>query len=92
MIASGELRRQLDHVEKLADALALLCALQAEVELDRTAENVVDPLARIERGIRHLEDELHLLQLAAFALVEAGLQPVAVQQDLPFRSRAAGRT
>ena len=74
-------------MEQLADALALFLTIQPKVECKRAAENVVDFLARIERGVRHLKDELHFLKLAATAFPEIGLQRFPIQQYIPRARR-----
>ena len=71
--------------------LRLLFAPESEVELDRPAEDVVDPLARVERGVRHLEDELHLLELAPVAVAEVRLEPIAVEGHLSLARRQQAR-
>ena len=45
---------------------------------------MVDPLARVERGVRHLEDELDLLKLAPVAIPEVRLELLAVERHLPL--------
>ena len=90
-IAPGKLRRQLHHLQQFADALPLFLPLQSEIELQRAAQNAADPLARIERDIRHLEHELDFLELAAGPLLETGLERLPVQQYLSLgRGQQAG--
>ena len=47
--------------------------------------------ARVERGVRHLKDELHLLQLRAGAVAEAGPEPVSIEQHLALAGRQQTR-
>ena len=67
-LAAGELVRepvvvlglQADAVEQVLHAALQLRAAGQPVQLERVADDLAHPLARIERGERVLEDHLHL--------------------------------
>ena len=52
---------------------------------------MVDPLARVERGVRHLEDELDLPELAPVAVPEARLESIAIEGHLSVARRQQAR-
>jgi len=60
----------------------------AAVELERTRQDLVDPVTRIERGIRMLEDDLHVAAVSGVHVARAA-DLVLVEGDLALRSAQA---
>ena len=61
-VAHGVLGVEADELHQLHDALAALLLVFAQlVHVERFADDVFDRHARVERGVRILEDHLHLL-------------------------------
>src|SRR5256885_15743653 len=55
----GEIRVETDHAQKLLNSLGLLLASCEVMHLDWLADDVAHGHARIQRGVRILEDHLH---------------------------------
>src|SRR5256885_14226690 len=55
----GEIRVETDHAQKLLNSLGLLLPACEVMDLDRLADDVAHGHARIQRGVRILEDHLH---------------------------------
>ena len=61
-VAHGVLGVEADELHQLHDALAALLLVFAQLmHVERFADDVLDRHARVERGVRVLEDHLHLL-------------------------------
>ena len=58
-VAIQVLLRQPDPIQRLDHALAALRPGEARVHCERQSDDLLDRLARIERRIRILEDDLH---------------------------------
>ena len=59
-VALGVLGVEADRLEQLGDALLALGLGADVVDLERLADDVADAHARVERGVRVLEDDLHV--------------------------------
>ena len=89
--AHRELRTQVHHGQQLPNPILLRPAAQPEAHLQRSAENVADPVPRVERGVRHLVDELHPAQLVSGAPAVRPVNGVPVEADLtPDGGKQAG--
>ena len=71
-LAAGELVREAvvvlgvepDPLEQLVDRVAYAAAVDDPVQAQRVADDLGDPLARVQRRVRVLEDHLHLASAA----------------------------
>src|SRR5712691_5780753 len=72
-IAARRARLEADELQQLRDPLAAARARNDVVERERLGQDLADGQARIERGIRVLEDELRVApQRPELALLEGG--------------------
>ena len=95
-LATGELRGQavdiflrvhLDQLEKLFHSAAFFGALEPQIEFDGPANDLADPLARIQRGIGHLVNHLDLTELVDTALAVIGRKNLVPECDLAGHRR-----
>jgi hypothetical protein len=67
------IRQEADTLEQVGDAVGQIPALGEAVDHQRLAHQVADIHARIERGVRVLEDHLHVAAYGASRIAgEAG--------------------
>ena len=78
---------QADDLEELLDAPLALGGRPDAVELERLADDEPDPLARVERRVRVLEDHHHVRAGAGASRV-ARARDVAALEDDPARPSA----
>ena len=70
---------EFDHLHQLPQAPFLRIARHAEIERQRTADDIADAVPGIHRGIRHLVDHLRLAQLVLGAAMVVPGQFLAVE-------------
>ena len=78
-VAAGEGRVEPHVLERLAHAVSARLAAQPEEQLQRTTHDLVHALARVERGIRVLEDELDLAPHVLAARLDASRRGPALE-------------
>src|SRR5256714_7252578 len=71
------------EAEQLLDAPLRLPPLDGAVHLDRAADDLTDPLPRIQRRVGILEDHLHLATERAELAPRQSRDVAAVEEDLP---------
>ena len=69
----------MSKIEQFAHAFAARLSGQTEIERQRPADDFLDADARIERGIRHLKNDLHPAELILRSLRECWRQRFAVE-------------
>ena len=77
-----------DVLERLLDAGAALLAVQTEEQLERTPHDLMHALARVERRVRVLEDELDLAPDVPRTRLDGRREAPALERD-PAGERAA---
>ena len=91
-IAFGEWWRQLDHIQKLEKPSVFRVASQPAIEFQRPADDVLDPLARVQCRVRHLINELNLAKLFPRPVAKIGRDALAIQlQSAVARRQEPGK-
>ncbi len=100
-VAVGEVRVEPDRLQQLLHALVAVAAIDEVMDLHRLGDDRADRHARVERGVRVLEDHLHvaahlahvarvqLRQVLALELHLAGGRLVELQDGAARRALAA---
>ena len=81
-VTLGKGRRKLDHLQKLEKPLVFRRPGQPAIEFKRPADDVLDPLARVQGGVGHLIDELHLAKLFPRPVAKIRGDALAIQLQM----------
>src|SRR5260221_2300336 len=79
------MRGQADEIEELGNPLALLIGRKPVVEGKWPLQDALDRLGRVQRGVRHLKDDLNLAKLLARAPGSRRRQRHAVEENRSCR-------
>src|SRR5262249_31330479 len=77
------LRRQAHGLQELLHACLALAGVAEPVDLHRIADDRADALSRVQRGVRILEDDLHLAPQRPERRAPQPTDVVALEDDLP---------
>ncbi len=80
----GIIGRQADHFQQFGDTAGNLVRRHDAIKLERPADDRADPLTRIERGIRMLEDQLHAAAIGPVDIL-AGRKGLAAEFQATFK-------
>src|SRR5262245_17934548 len=83
--AMAELLPEPDGVEELADAPVELASLRDPVQAERLADDLAARHARVERGVRILEDDVHLAPVRSERAAREARDVVAAEPDRAVR-------